>query len=147
MFHVYEFEVFEDEGYYLAFPFDWEGGTQGRDLADVCEMAADWLRVMCEDCAMHDKPFPPQTFGNRPEHGGTILLVGVEAGKNTVRKATPSEAARRLGASPERVRQMMDEGLLESFSDGGQTWVTLDSIEARAAELHPAEGLPGHDLA
>ena len=58
MFHLYEFEVFMDEGWYLALPYDWEGGTQGKTFEEACEMAADWLRVMCEDCAMHDKEFP-----------------------------------------------------------------------------------------
>lgn len=48
MFYVYEFEVFEDEGWFLACPFDFLGGTQGETFAEACEMAADWLRVECE---------------------------------------------------------------------------------------------------
>lgn len=46
MFHLYEFEVFMDEGWYLALPYDLEGGTQGKTFEEACEMAADWLRAM-----------------------------------------------------------------------------------------------------
>ena len=94
MFHVYEFEVFEDEGWFLALPFDFLGGTQGESYAEACEMAADWLRVECEHRAMHGEGFPPATFGNEPTHGGTVVVVGVEASRDTVRKVTASEAAR-----------------------------------------------------
>ena len=138
MFHVYEFEVFEDEGSYLAVPFDLQGGTQGETLAEACEMAADWLRTECEFRAMRDEGFPAATFGNVPRHGGRILLVGVDAGCDTVRKVTASEAARRLGVSPGRVTQMIAANQLEAFREGRRTWVTIDSIEARLAESHPA---------
>ena len=75
MLHVYEFEVFEDEGLFLAFPFDMDGGTQGRDMAEVAEMAADWLQTEMEHRAMHGLPFPAPTFGNALEHGGERLVV------------------------------------------------------------------------
>lgn len=138
MFFIYEFEVFEDEGWFLAVPFDFVGGTQGETFAEACEMAADWLRVECEYRAMHDEDFPTATFGNEPRHGGTVLVVGVEAGRDTVRKVTASEAARRLGVSPGRVTQMIAANQLEAFREGRRTWVTIDSIEARLAESHPA---------
>ena len=146
MFHVYEFEVFEDEGWFLAFPFDFVGGTQGETYAEACEMAADWLRVECEHRAMHEEGFPRATFGNEPRHGGTVIVVGVEASRDTVRKVTASEAARRLGVSPGRVTQMIAADQLEAFREGKRTWVTLDSIEARLAEEHPA-GRPRKELA
>ena len=141
MFHLYEFELFEDEGWYLAFPFDWGGGTQGENLRDACEMAADWLRMMCEDRAIHDERFPEPTYGNAPRHGGRVVLIGVEAGRDTVRKVTASEAARMLGVSPGRVTQMLDAGKLEGWREGRRTWVTLGSVEARLEE-RPKAGRP-----
>lgn len=48
MLHVYEFEVFEDDGVLLAVPYDLDGGTQGRDMREVAEMAADWLQLEME---------------------------------------------------------------------------------------------------
>ena len=86
MFHVYEFEVFEDEGWFLAVPFGFLGGTQGESYAEACRMAADWLRVECEYRAMREEPFPEATFGNEPRHGGAVMVVGVEADRDTVRK-------------------------------------------------------------
>ena len=55
MLHVYEFEVFEDDGVLLAVPYDLDGGTQGRDMREVAEMACSskWSIVPCET-----SPFP-----------------------------------------------------------------------------------------
>lgn len=53
--HVYEFEVFLDEGRYTVWPFDFEcGGTSGATFREACEMAVDWLKTVVEDYAMHD---------------------------------------------------------------------------------------------
>ena len=141
MLHLYEFEIFEDEGWYLALPFDWDGGTQGTSFEDACEMAADWLRIMCEDCAMHAKELPTPTFGNEPCHGGRVVLLGIQAGLDTVRKVSASEAARLLGVTPGRVTQMLDSNKLEGWREGRRTWVTVDSVEARLAE-QPKAGRP-----
>ena len=82
MFYVYEFEVFEDEGFLLAFPYDMDGGTQGTDLRDVCEMAADWLQTEMEHREMHGLSIPEPTFGNEPRNGGKNVIVAVRAGKS-----------------------------------------------------------------
>lgn len=143
MLHVYEFEVFEGEsGMLLAFPYDMEGGTQGEDLKDVCEMAADWLQMEMEHRAMHDLPFPEATFGNEPTHpGGKTVIVAVNADKDTVRRMTAAEAARRLGVTRGRVSQMVDAGLLDTFDLDGRKWVTEDSVNARLADA-PKAGRP-----
>lgn len=52
MLHVYEFEVFQDGGMFLAFPYDMEGGTQGHDYREACESAADWLKGEIEHLTM-----------------------------------------------------------------------------------------------
>ncbi len=141
MLHVYEFEIFKDGDFYLAFPFDMDGGTQGRSIQEASEMAADWLQVEMEQCAMHDLPFPKATFGNEPKYGGERLLVAVNAGKDTVRRMTAAEAARRLGVTRGRVSQMMDVDLLETFELDGRKWVTEDSVNARLADK-PKAGRP-----
>ena len=146
MLHVYEFEVFEDDGMVLAFPYDMEGGTQGVDFKDACEMAADWLQLEMEHRAMRGEPFPEATFDNEPRHGGRNVVVAVNAGKDTVPKVLPSEAARMLGVTPGRVTQMMDAGQLEWFEDSGRKWVTVYSIEARQAE-QPKAGRPRKEKA
>ena len=141
MFKVYEFEVFQEGGWYLACPYDFEGGTQGETFDELCEMTADWLKVMLEDCAIRGVEPPAATFGNEPRHGGRIMLVGVEASRETVRRVSASEAARMLGVTPGRVTQMLDVGRLEGWREGARTWVTVDSIEARLEE-HPKAGRP-----
>lgn len=144
MLHVYEFEVFEDEGMLLAFPYDMDGGTQGANFKEACEMAADWLQMEMEYRVIHGLPFPEATFDNEPRHGGRNVVVAVNAGVDTVLKVLPSEAARMLGVSPGRVTQMMDAGQLEWFEDAGRKWVTVYSIDARIAE-RPKAGRPRKD--
>ena len=141
MLHVYEFEVFEDDGWLLAFPYDMDGGTQGKDFKEICEMAADWLQMEMEHHAMHGIPFPEATFDNEPRYGGRNVVIAVNAGVETVPKVLPSEAARMLGVSPARVTQMMESGQLEWFEDSGRKWVTVYSVEARLAE-QPKAGRP-----
>lgn len=142
MVHVYEFEIFPEDGWFVAVPFDFDGATEGRDFGDACEMAGDWLRVTVEDAAMHGKALPAPTFGNGPRHeGGRVIAFATDAGLDTVRKVTASEAARMLGVTPGRVTQMLDAGRLEGWREGHRTWVTVDSVEARLAES-PKAGRP-----
>ena len=98
-------------------------------FADACEMAAEWLQGECEYRAIHDEPFPKQTFGNQPKNGGKV------------RKVNASRAAEMLGVTKGRVSQMVKANQLEAFRDGGTVWVTLDSIEARLVEK-PKAGRP-----
>ena len=82
--HVYEFEVFLDEGRYTVWPFDFEcGGTSGATFREACEMAVDWLKTVVEDYAMHDEATPEPTFDNEPRYGGRIITVAIDAGLET----------------------------------------------------------------
>ena len=144
--YTYEFEVLKSEGWFVAYPFDMEGATQGKDMKEVAEMAADWLRIDIEHRLMHNVGIPEPTFGNSPKEGGTIMVVSIEAGLNTIRKVSASEAARLLGVTPGRVTHMIDTGLLEAFKDGYNTWVTLDSVNVRLASPRKA-GRPRKELA
>ena len=148
MLYVYEFEIFEDEGWLLAFPYDMRGGTQGADFREVCEMAADWLHAEAEARLVNGVEFPEPTFGNEPRHGGRNIIVAVEASKDTIRKVSASKAAKLLGVTPGRVTQMIAAGKLCAFKDddGVHTWVTMDSIEARLAE-QPKAGRPRKEAA
>ena len=120
--HVYEFEVFLDEGRYTVWPFDFEcGGTSGATFREACEMAVDWLKTVVEDYAMHDEATPEPTFDNEPRYGGRIITVAIDAGLETIPRMTAAEAARALGVSPSRVSHMIRDGLLESFKYGHNT--------------------------
>ncbi len=142
MLHVYEFEIFEDEGWMLAFPYDMDGGTQGKDFGEACEMAAGWLKDEMDHRAMHDLPFPDATFGNEPAHeGGKTVIVAVDSDKAAIPRMTAAAAADMLGVTPGRVSQMMAAGKLETFEDDGRIWVTRASVEARKA-MAPKAGRP-----
>lgn len=141
MVHVYEFEIYKGEKYLLASPFDFVGCTQGIDMRDIADSAADWLKLEIEHCAMHNIPLPEPTFDNEPRHGGRNMWVAVDAGLHTVPRMTAAEAARALGVSPSRVSHMIHDGLLESFKHGHNTWVTRYSVDARLRE-RPRPGRP-----
>ena len=142
MLHVYEFELFEDEGLILAFPFDFDGGTQGSTIAEATEMAADWLKLEIEHRLMNGEVVPEATLGHEPmREGGRILLVAVEASLDTVPAVTASEAAELLGVSRARVSQMLKTGQLKGFRRGRDSFITRYSVDARLREK-PKAGRP-----
>lgn len=146
MLHVYQFEIFEDEGVYLAFPFDLEGGTQGDSYEDAVRQAYDWLKVEMEHREMHGLPIPKATYRNIPQNGGSIMTLGVEAGKDTVERVTSAKAATMLNVSKGRISQLANSNKLESFKDGGTTYITLASIKQRLKKS-PQSGRPKQAVA
>ena len=128
---VHEFELFEEDGFVLALPFDLEGGTQGESFEDAAEMAADWLKCTAEDWLIHGVEPPKPTFGNEPERGGRVILIGVDVSLASIPTVSASEAAARLGVSRPRVTQMLASGALVGWRDGRNTRVTIDSVNAR----------------
>lgn len=75
-----EFEFVREGDHVLCWPF-WPGrvdGTQGEDIDDAVEMAADWLREMVLECLVHGYAPPRPPMGNAPQRGGTIVMVAVE---------------------------------------------------------------------
>ena len=140
-FGVYEFEVFREEGCYVAVPYDFEGATQGEDFEDLCLMMADWLKKHIEDWEIAGRGLPRPTFGNAPRHGGTNMVFGVSAGIETIEKVTALEAARMLGVTQGRVSQMVGAARLYGWREGRNLYVSLDSVRARLAE-RPRAGRP-----
>lgn len=140
MLYVYEFELIVDDDYIVAFPFDFEGGTQGVDYAEVAEMAADWLRCTIEGMLMDGDPIPEPTLGHA-EEGKQVLLVAIDVSLDTIDKVSASEAAEILGVTPGRISQMLKTARLIGYKDGRNTWVTRDSVNARLAES-PKAGRP-----
>ena len=140
-FGVYEFEVFQEEGHFIAVPYDMEGATQGEDFEDLCLMVADWLKITLEDFDMRGETPPKPTFGNAPRHGGANMVFAVQAGRETVEKVTASEAARLLGVTPARITQMLAAARLIGYREGRNTYVTMDSVRARLEE-RPRGGRP-----
>lgn len=141
MLAVYEFELFEENGCVLAFPFDFDGGTQGENVKEASEMAADWLKGEVEHRLMVGQPLPEATFGHEPQHGGRVAIVAVDANLDSVEAIAASDAADMLGVSRGRVSQMLASGQLEGYRKGRATLVTLESVKARLVET-PKPGRP-----
>ena len=66
--------------------------------------------------------------------GGVLGVVSVEATLDSIPKVSASEAARMLAVGRSRITAMLAAGLLDGWRDGRNTWVTLDSVEARKAD-------------
>ncbi len=144
MLYVYEFEMVEKGKHIVVLPFDFEGATQGEDVRDAAEMAADWLKTEIEYRLMDGLGIPEATFGNTPRQGGRIVIVAVEASIDKVEAVPAYEAAKMLGISRGRVSQMVHAGVLKGFRKGRDAYVTTDSIKARLAEA-PKAGRPRKD--
>ncbi|WP_165057016.1 type II toxin-antitoxin system HicB family antitoxin [Adlercreutzia sp. ZJ176] len=142
--YVFEFELVESEGWFVAVPLDFDGATQGKSLAEASDMAADWLRTELEYRLMNGEAIPSPSLGADPRRGGRMLLVAVDVSLDAIEKVSAKEAAALLGVTPSRVSRMAKEGLLTSFRVGRDVYVTLDSIKARIAEK-PKAGRPRKD--
>lgn len=141
MLYIREFEIVEDEGYFLAFPVDMPGGTQGASFQDALEMAAEWLWIKATSELEVGRELTQGTLGHKPERGGTITVVAVSATINDVDSVTASEAATRLGVSTARVAQLCAAGELVSWTVGATRMVSERSIELRLEE-NPQAGRP-----
>ena len=131
--YTYEFEMWRGEKEWIIAAFGIGGVTQGVDVEDACDSAADLLRETVRDYLMRGEQPPAPSFDNEPQHGGIRVIVSVDASLDEVDKVSASEAARMLGVSNGRVTAMIDSGLLDGWKDGRNTWVTRDSVEARLA--------------
>ena len=135
--YTYEFEMWRGEFAWIAAPFDLVGITQGVDVEDVCESAADLLRELIQEYWMRGEQPPRATFDNEPQHDGVRLIVSVDACLEHVERMSAAEAAKVLGVSRSRITAMLDSGVLEGWREGRNTWVTVDSVAARKASPAP----------
>lgn len=129
--YAYEFEIFECEGAWCAFPIGLDGATQGLTRAEAIENAADWLYIMAEDAEIWGKELPAPVFGTSLNHGGERLVVSVIAGREFIETVNLTQAAQLLGMGEDTARKMLECGLLEGWSEGSETRITLNSVIAR----------------
>lgn len=141
MVYMCEFELYENDGCVVAWPFEMGEGTFGDDIRDAVESAVDWLRGFVEGRLMRGEAMPEARLGHTPEHGGRIVVVAVECSLERIDAVAAAEAARLLGVSAARVSQMCEAGRLESWKVGSKRMVTRASIEARLADA-PRPGRP-----
>lgn len=136
--YTYEFEMWRGEKEWCIVPFDIPGATQGADVADACESAADLLRETVQDYILRGEKLPNPSFDNAPVHGGMRVIVSVDASLDGVEKVSASEAAELLGVSRGRITAMVDSGLLDGWKEGRNSWITKESVDARLASPRSA---------
>ena len=105
MLHIYQFEIFENEGVYLAFPFDMEGGAQGCTFAEAIENAYDWLKIEMEHRAENNLDYPIATLNNSPQNGGMVVTLCLEANKDATEHKIDSGQSRILDDSQVEIAQ------------------------------------------
>ncbi len=142
--YTYEFEMWRSEQNWCLAPFGIPGATQGSDVGDACESAADLLRETICDYLMRGEEPPAPRFGNEPERGGIRVIVSVDASLADIPRMSASQAAAALGVSRSRISTMIGAGLLDGWRDGRNTYVTIASVEARRSDPRPA-GRPRAD--
>ena len=144
---TYEFELRRGENQWIIEAFDLPGCiTQGEDVSDACNSAADLLREMAWEALLKGEDLADSTFGHEPSDRGVLVVVSVEATLDSLPKVSASEAARMLNVGRSRITAMLAAGLLDGWRDGRNTWVTLDSVTARKEDPRMA-GRPRKMLA
>ena len=145
MLYLYEIEIFKDDDYYIAVPFDFEGATEGFSKQECLEMAADLLTSEIQHRLMHRDNLPEPTIDNSPQYEGKIYLLAIDTGIGAIPRMLKSEAARTLGISQGRVTQLVKSGKLETFSYQGREYVTKASVDARKQynDFGSQDGLSG----
>ena len=145
MLYLYEIEIFKDDDYYIAVPFDFEGATEGFSKQECLEMAADLLTSEIQHRLMHRDNLPEPTIDNSPQYEGKIYSLAIDTGIGAIPRMLKSEAARTLGISQGRVTQLVKSGKLETFSYQGREYVTKASVDARKEynDFGSQDGLSG----
>ena len=145
MLYLYEIEIFKDDDYYIAVPFDFEGATEGFSKQECLEMAADLLTSEIQHRLMHRDNLPEPTIDNSPQYEGKIYSLAIDTGIGAIPRMLKSEAARALGISQWRVTQLVKSGKLETFSYQGREYVTKASVDARKEynDFGSQDGLSG----
>lgn len=145
MLYLYEIEIFKDDDYYIAVPFDFEGATEGFSKQECLEMAADLLTSEIQHRLMHRDNLPEPTIDNSPQYEGRIYSLAIDTGIGAIPRMLKSEAARALGISQGRVTQLVKSGKLETFSYQGREYVTKASVDARKEynDFGSQDGLSG----
>ncbi|MDR1089091.1 MAG: type II toxin-antitoxin system HicB family antitoxin [Coriobacteriales bacterium] len=132
---VYEAEFIPDEydGYSVSFPQLPDAFTQGEDLIESVEMAAEVLELIIAEYLDEGKRLPaPMFYG----HSDKVLriAISVEITPEIVartRCVSATEAAHMLGLSKGRVTHLLDAGILQAIPFGNDRLVTLASINER----------------
>lgn len=120
-------------GYDVWFPDFEECYTQGDDVEDAIDMAAEAMELVIESYIDSGRELPTPSFDASVPASG--MLVAVSTAVDTESKLVSShDAAKMLDVSDARVRQLIGSGRLASKKQGRDNYVYLWSIRERMNE-------------
>ncbi|MFR4804949.1 MAG: hypothetical protein ACLT98_17540 [Eggerthellaceae bacterium] len=99
MIYIREFEIYENDGFFIAEPLDMEGGTFGESFEDAVKSASNWLRETALDSMAHGRLMQGGRLNGTPSHGGRVVVVSVDCDLSRTDAVTAADAARMLGVS------------------------------------------------
>lgn len=134
------FEPNELDGYSVWFPDLPECHTDGDNLDDTVNMAAEALELVIESYIDNGRALPEPSLDAQAPEGVRELLVSVDVDSEN-RMITAREAAKMLGVSDARVRQLILKGALLARKQAGVNFVYLRSVLDRLQEA-PVSGRP-----
>lgn len=126
------FEHNELGGYSVWFPDLPECHTDGDDLEDAADMAAEAMSLVIESYIDHARSLPKPSLTFRPDGGALLAFVSCEVDTSD-RLVSARSAAELLGVSDARVRQLIGSGRLQGKKQGRDNFVYLWSVKARLA--------------
>lgn len=142
MHYTYEWEIYRDgEGWNVEPAADFNHIVHAKERDEAIKEAADWLQAEILRCLLLGKPVPEATRNCEPSHeGGQIFIstVGIDLGMMRVQS---NVAANVLGTTRGRITQLLDSGELLGYKDGRDTYIMLDSLQARLKN-RPKRGRP-----
>lgn len=135
--YVYPAVFTENElgGYSVQFADFPNGYTDGSDMDDAADMAAEVLWLLIDEHLKQGRPLPKPTYDVPGE--GRLVAVSVDVDAGTALVSTRA-AAEMLGVSSARVRQMIGSGQLAAKKRGRDNYVYVWSINDRLAASRPA---------
>lgn len=131
------FEGNELGGYSIWFPDLPECYTDGDDLEDAINMAAEAMALVIESYVDNAKKLPAPSLDYRPRGSERLAYVSCDVNVGG-RLVSAHAAATLLGISDARVRQLLGSGRLQGRKQGRDNYVYLWSIKERLAHPQPA---------
>lgn len=143
MLKIYEAVLYPEVGGYGVEIPDLDIATWGEDLDRAVAMGYDAMAGTCAMLLSMGHELPPTTWGRRVPNGGYViaLCADVSADMPEVEWMEVADAADVLQVTPERVRAMARDGVLDARKLGGQWQVSAESVRRRQAN-HPGSGRP-----
>ena len=141
MLYICEFELCTEGPSVHAVPRNGlEADIVGGNIDDAMARAAAWLIETVDRALLRGESLPSVALGSAPQCGGRIVALAVDRSQDDIPCMSAADAARSLGISRVRVKQLCDAGLLDSWKSGSRRLVTKASVEARHAWMD-ARGL------